>query len=183
MKDLTQTTTWLKANLPQQIYQALLQKARQLPATAIPSDLEHAGGAFVSIYFANQLRGCIGRMQSSEPLWRTIIDMGVAACTSDYRFDPVTPGELLKSSLHISILSPLTQINDINNIKPGRDGIYMVEGSNSGVFLPQVATKMGWTTLQMLEHCAHDKAGIGYNGWKRANLFSFQAETIIIDPL
>ena len=182
MKNLTETTSWLRDNLRQQIYLMLQHKSEQTIAAKIPAELVEPGGAFVSIYFSDQLRGCIGRMQSNQPPWRTIAEMGVAACTSDHRFDPVSAGELLNSCLHVSILSPLTPVDNIADIKTGRDGIYMTDGTSSGVYLPQVATKQGWTTLQMLEHCAHDKAGIGYNGWKRADLFTFQADTIIINP-
>lgn len=178
----TETSAWLQNNLHQMLYKTLHHEPAQPDDSGIPYGLKQHGGAFVSIYLEDQLRGCIGRMKSEDPLWQTILAMGEAASTSDHRFEPVSAGELLKCRLEVSILSPLKPVHDINEIERGRDGIYMVDGPNSGVFLPQVALKQGWTTLQMLEHCAHDKAGIGYNGWKRANLFTFQAETITIDP-
>lgn len=178
----TKTAAWLQDNLHQMLYKALHHALEQSADSVIPDDLKQPGGAFVSIHLDEQLRGCIGQMTSDKPLWQTIIDMGLAACTSDHRFEPVSAGDLMRCQLEISILSPLKPVHDIGEIEPGRDGIYLVSGSSSGVFLPQVATKQGWTTLQMLEHCAHDKAGIGYNGWKRANLYAFQADTITIDP-
>lgn len=183
MSTQKETATWIQNNLHTMLYKALHHEPEQPEDATIPEDLKQPGGAFVSIYLEDQLRGCIGRMKSNDPLWQTILDMGIAACTSDHRFEPVSAGELLKCRLEVSILSPLKPVHNINEIEPGRHGIYMVDGPNSGVFLPQVALKQGWTTLQMLEHCAHDKAGIGYNGWKRANLYTFQAETFPIDPL
>ena len=45
-------------------------------------------------------------------------------------------------------------------------------------FLPQVATETGWTTEEFLGHCARDKAGIGWNGWKDAELYTYQTEIV-----
>ena len=58
----------------------------------------------------------------------------------------------------------------------GRDGVLMVKDGRSGTFLPQVADETGWTREEFLGHCARDKAGIGWNGWKDANLYVYQAE-------
>ena len=50
----------------------------------------------------------------------------------------------------------------------------MKEGS-TGVFLPQVATETGWNLDDFLGHCARDKAGIGWDGWKNADIYTFTA--------
>ena len=57
----------------------------------------------------------------------------------------------------------------------GKHGIYMIKGESSGTFLPQVATDTGWTKEEFLGHCARDKAGIGWDGWKDAELFVYEA--------
>ena len=44
-----------------------------------------------------------------------------------------------------------------------------------GTFLPQVATETGWTLEEFLGHCARDKAGIGWEGWKNAEIFIYEA--------
>jgi AMMECR1 domain-containing protein len=49
---------------------------------------------------------------------------------------------------------------------------------NRGVFLPQVATETGWSKESFLGHCARDKAGIGWNGWKEAENSVFTATII-----
>jgi len=46
----------------------------------------------------------------------------------------------------------------------------MVKGLSSGVFLPQVAEETGWDLENFLGHCARDKAGIGWDGWKQATI-------------
>ena len=57
----------------------------------------------------------------------------------------------------------------------GKHGIYIKKGQFSGTFLPQVAIETGWSKEEFLGHCARDKAGIGWEGWKDAELFTYEA--------
>ena len=56
--------------------------------------LQLAEGAFVTIHRKGQLRGCIGQIVGSQPLYLTVRDMAVAASTKDPRFDSVKKEEL-----------------------------------------------------------------------------------------
>jgi len=38
-----------------------------------------------------------------------------------------------------------------------------------------VATHTGWTKEEFLGHCSRDKAGMGWTGWKNADLFTYEA--------
>ena len=40
-----------------------------------------------------ELRGCIGRVEVSQPLFRTVQDCAISAATNDFRFPPVTAAE------------------------------------------------------------------------------------------
>ena len=80
--------------------------------------------------------------------------------------------------IEVSVLSPLKKIESIDEFKLGRDGIYMIKGPYHGTFLPQVAEETGWTTEEFLGHCARDKAGIGYYGWRDAELYTYQTEVV-----
>jgi len=51
----------------------------------------------------------------------------------------------------------------------------MSKGGKSGTFLPQVAQSTGWDKEEFLGHCAMDKAGLGYEGWKEADLYVYEA--------
>ena len=84
--------------------------------------------------------------------------------------------ELEQVHIEISVLSPLRQISSPDELVLGRDGVLMVKDGRSGTFLPQVADETGWTKEEFLGHCARDKAGIGWNGWKDADLYVYQAE-------
>lgn len=132
-------------------------------------------GAFVTLHKRGKLRGCIGRIVSDEPLLNTVHDMALSAAVNDSRFPPVTAKELDEIDIEISVLSPLKRIKDISEIELGKHGIYMVKGLSSGVFLPQVAEGTGWDMESFLGHCARDKAGIGWDGWKQATIFTFTA--------
>jgi hypothetical protein len=101
--------------------------------------------------------------------------MAIAAATQDPRFSPVTPGELRSLEFEISVLTPMRKVRSIDEIELGKHGIYIRKGSRGGTFLPQVATETGWTKEEFLGHCAQDKAGIGWNGWKDADVFVYEA--------
>ena len=132
-------------------------------------------GVFVTLKRDGKLRGCIGRFNPSAPLSQTIPEMAVAAATKDSRFNPVTIDELEKVDIEISVLTPLKKISSIDEFELGKHGIYIKKGYNSGTFLPQVATETGWTKEEFLGHCSRDKAGIGWDGWKEAELYTYEA--------
>ncbi len=141
----------------------------------ISDDLKVHSGAFVTLNKDDNLRGCIGRFIADEPLYKVVQKMTIAAATQDYRFMPVRPEELSNIDIEISVLTPLKKISSINEIKLGRDGIYIIKGTHTGTFLPQVAEKTGWSLEEFLGHCARDKAGIGWDGWKDAEIYTYQA--------
>ena len=133
---------------------------------------------FVTLNLDGRLRGCIGRFTASTSLWSTIREMALSAAFDDPRFPALSRKEAPLVKIEVSVLSPLKRIASLDEFKLGRDGIYMIKGYNHGTFLPQVATETGWTTEEFLGHCARDKAGIGWFGWKDAELYTYQAEVV-----
>ncbi len=136
--------------------------------------LTKKSGVFVSVYINGKLRGCIGGFAQDKTLNEMVQKMAVSAL-HDRRFSAVEPDELEDMELEISVLSPLQKIDSADEIILGKHGIYIREGYNSGTFLPQVATKTGWNLDQFLGHCSRDKAGLGWDGWKSAELFTYEA--------
>jgi AmmeMemoRadiSam system protein B/AmmeMemoRadiSam system protein A len=151
------------------------RKVPEIQENDITVALKTSCGAFVTLKKSGELRGCVGRFGAVEPLYKVIREMAVAASTQDYRFKPVTRGELGEIEIEISVLTPIRRINSIDELKLGKHGIYIRKGNSSGTFLPQVATETGWTKEEFLGHCAQDKAGIGWNGWKDAELYVYEA--------
>ena len=137
--------------------------------------LKMHSGAFVTLKEKGELRGCIGRFTADIPLWKVIQEMAVASSTQDSRFMPVTAKEIDKLEIEISVLSPMKRIYSADEIVLGKHGIYIKKGYYSGTFLPQVATETGWSKDEFLGHCARDKAGLGWDGWKDAELYTYEA--------
>ncbi len=137
--------------------------------------LKMHSGAFVTLKEKGELRGCIGRFTADIPLWKVIQEMAIASSTQDSRFTPVTAKEIDKLEIEISVLSPMKRIYSADEIVLGKHGIYIKKGYYSGTFLPQVATETGWSINEFLGHCACDKAGLSWDGWKDAELYTYEA--------
>ena len=150
-------------------------KTPEINASGFSETLKTPSGAFVTLKEDGTLRGCIGRFTAEEPLYQVIQQMAIASSTQDNRFPPVDPNEIGKISIEISVLSPMKKINSIDEIVMGKHGIYIKKGTLSGTFLPQVATETGWSKEDFLGHCSRDKAGLGWNGWKDAEIFIYEA--------
>jgi AmmeMemoRadiSam system protein B/AmmeMemoRadiSam system protein A len=146
-----------------------------LDASAFSKTLQTPCGAFVTLRKNNALRGCIGRFDATEPLYKVVQQMAVASSSEDYRFPPVSASEIDKLEVEISVLTPMRRIKSANEFELGKHGIYIRKGNNAGTFLPQVAAETGWTKEEFLGHCAQDKAGIGWDGWKDAELYVYEA--------
>jgi hypothetical protein len=134
-------------------------------------------GAFVTLKSHGQLRGCIGRIQPAGPLLQLIGTLALDSAFRDSRFKPVGAGELKDIEIEVSVLTPPVSVPAPDAIQPGRDGVVLVVGDRSAVFLPQVATEQGWSRTELLDNLAQ-KAGLASNAWrdKRAKLLTFRAD-------
>ena len=157
------------------IYSKMGSGKRQSPPPHSSSTFQLHCGVFVSIYVEGDLRGCIGTFTEEFPISHNIWEMAVSAATSDTRFKPLVLSELDQTEIEISVLSPRVRIYDKSEITLGTHGIYMKKGENRGTLLPQVAITQGWSVEELLGNCAKYKAGIGWDGWKTADLYTYEA--------
>ena len=166
----------------------------------LTSHLSEKCGAFVSLHKHGRLRGCIGHFGEDVPLHEIVAEMARAAAFEDPRFMPVTADELPDIDIEISVLTPMRRIQSLDEFELHRHGIYIrkaviereqsktrlnsaereqarpkVKGYRSGTFLPQVADEVNWTKEEFVAHCAQDKAGIGWDGWRDAELYAYEA--------
>lgn len=135
-------------------------------------------GAFVTLNQHNDLRGCIGSLVASQPLYLTVRDMAIEAAVDDPRFSPLSLSELKDLEIEISVLSLLEKVATADNIELGKHGVLVRRGNQSGVFLPQVAAETGWSKEEFLNNlCAH-KAQIAADAWKDKDteLYIFTAD-------
>ncbi len=151
------------------------KKPDMLQESELSSNLLVPAGAFVTLKESGKLRGCIGRFNPEQALYKVVQAMAIASATEDYRFSPVKSAEVADIEIEISVLTPMSLIKSIDEIILGRHGVYLKKDSRSGTFLPQVATETGWTLDEFLGHCAQDKASIGWYGWKDADIFTYEA--------
>lgn len=132
-------------------------------------------GTFVSLYVEQKLRGCIGTFSEEEALYKNVAKMAVLSATDDSRFEAIQVSELDQLELEISILTPKHKIKDASEIIIGKHGIYMKHGSKRGTLLPQVAIAQNWSINEFLGNCSKYKAGLGWDGWKLAELYTYEA--------
>jgi MEMO1 family protein len=136
--------------------------------------LGRPAGAFVSIYIAGKLRGCIGSFEDRDSL-AEVIYRAAASAARDHRFKSPEAAELNDLVIEISVLTPLKRIWTTGEIELGRHGIYIRKGSSSGTFLPQVGSTHGWSVEEYIGRCSRDKAGLGWDGWRDAMLYTYEA--------
>ena len=139
------------------------------------SSLLQKCGAFVSLHKQGRLRGCIGHFGEDTPLHEIVAEMARAAAFEDPRFLPVTHDELDDLDIEISVLTPMRRIQSIDEFQLHKHGIYIRKGYRSGTYLPQVADEVNWTKEEFVAHCSQDKAGLGWDGWRDAELYVYEA--------
>ncbi|MBE0535213.1 MAG: AmmeMemoRadiSam system protein A [Phycisphaerae bacterium] len=176
--------------------QALLRTAKDAVAASVnklpppvaasdDADLLQKQGCFVTLKNAGRLRGCIGLFTSDKPLIHLVAEMASAAATQDPRFrmNRITPAELARLNIEISVLSPLKKTADPLSLRLGVDGIYITQGYQSGCYLPQVAEETGWSKEEFLSSCCSDKAGLAPTAWKDpdTDVYLFSADAFDAD--
>ena len=139
-------------------------------------DLKQKRGVFVSIHLGTDLRGCVGTIAPSTPLYESVSGCAVAAASRDSRFKPIQLSELSEAEFEISVLSPLEPVTDVQNIEIGTHGLIVSRGNARGLLLPQVAVQQHWDRERFLgETCR--KAGLPPTAWKQgATIQRFTAE-------
>jgi AmmeMemoRadiSam system protein A len=148
-------------------------------------ELNQPAGCFVSLHEldTHRLRGCIGRLEASGPLWRVVTETAVSVL-DDPRFPDlrVTPADLPILEIELSVLSPLTPCPSPLDFDLLNDGIYLVHGERAGCFLPQVARETGWTKEQLLDRLCTEKLGMPAQTWRMSDATLMRFSTVIVGP-
>ena len=134
-------------------------------------------GVFVSLHKKGDLRGCIGYVEGIKPLQDGVIEMAQSAAFNDPRFAPVKSNEVEDLELEISVLSPITEVKNIDEIVIGKHGLIIENGFYKGLLLPQVATENHWDRTEFLQHTCR-KSGLPIDAWKdkKTKIYFFSAE-------
>jgi AmmeMemoRadiSam system protein A len=174
--------------LPADVGRRLLVLAREsiagsfrgeaLPAAGMDNPvLRQARGAFVTLKKSGVLRGCIGRIESSLPLWETVARVARSSAFDDPRFPPLELDELNAVEIEVSVMTPPQPVASVDDVVPGVHGVIVELGSRRALFLPQVASEQGWNRETLLEQLCF-KAGLPARAYRDpgAHLQVFRAE-------
>ena len=136
----------------------------------LPDNLLEKKGCFVTLTLGGQLRGCIGNIFPELPLAKAVVQNARSAALEDTRFSPVTPEELDKIAIEVSILSVPSLLNFtspeelLRKLESHRDGVVLSIGKRRATFLPQVWEQLPDAT-EFLSHLAV-KAGLTGAAWR-----------------
>lgn len=148
----------------------------------LPDKLTKPGATFVTLTKGKELRGCIGSLEAKRPLAEDVRIHAIAAALEDYRFPPVNEQELDQISIEISRLTTpqLIEASDekdlLSQIRPGIDGVILIQGIRRATFLPQVWEKIPEVELFLEMLCR--KMGSAEDCWKMpgVQVFIYQVE-------
>lgn len=133
-------------------------------------------GAFVTLTIEDQLRGCIGYITSTSPLYKTIQDAAIGAAFNDPRFYPLIETEYEQIEVEISVLSEPFPMKNYDDIIVGLHGLILEEAGQRGLLLPQVPIEHNMNKEQFLNAICR-KTGVPQNLWreKKLNISLFTA--------
>ncbi len=148
----------------------------------LPERLRAPGASFVTLTIGGQLRGCIGTVEPHRPLAEDVGSNAVKSATMDPRFPPMSPDELARTDIEVSVLSELQRLPRerrpelLQAVRPGVDGVMLVRGWQRGLLLPQVWEKIP-DTVAFLDHVCL-KAGLAPGSWRNLDVdaYVFQAQ-------
>ncbi len=112
--------------------------------STFPDDLQQNGACFVTLYKNDRLRGCIGSPEAHRPLITDVVQNAYRAAFHDPRFPNLTADEIPDLHLSISVLSPASPMSIRNEddllaqLRPGVDGLIIMDGERRALFLPSV---------------------------------------------
>jgi len=166
-----------------------LENNRRIPVPEeIKKEFQGKYGVFVTLnkfnLTGNPLRGCIGYIEPTYPLYDVIHRVSISSAIEDPRFPSVSLEEMDEIVIELSILTPpklikVENTNDyFNKIVIGRDGLIAERGMRRGLLLPQVPVDhdRNWDVETFLSHTCK-KAWLPKDAWKEkeTKIYSFQA--------
>jgi AmmeMemoRadiSam system protein A len=153
-----------------------------------PADLAAPGASFITLMRGGELRGCLGSQRAWRPLVTDVIENAAAAASSDPRFPPLVAEELPGLGLSVSLLTPevpvpaATEADLLRALRPGRDGVILVDGAYRGLFLPQMWEQLP-TSAEFMRWLKR-KAGLPETHWSPSVRISrFETLSVKVDDI
>jgi AmmeMemoRadiSam system protein A len=150
-------------------------EGREISLEPPSGHLAEPRGAFTTIYYLGELRGCVGYVAPVASVYRTVADTARAAAFDDTRFPPVRAEELPDLQVSLSILSATEPIQ-AEQVEIGRHGLVISSEGRRGLVLPQLTVERNWGRQTFLAQTCR-KAGLPEDAWRRgAKIEAFTAE-------
>ncbi|HEY6338114.1 MAG TPA: AmmeMemoRadiSam system protein A [Candidatus Sulfotelmatobacter sp.] len=148
---------------------------REISLDPPTAHLAERRGVFTSLYLRGGLRGCVGYVFPTVPLYCGVAETARAAAFDDTRFDPVQLGEAPALQIELSVLTPPQTIL-ADAVEVGHHGLIISSAGSRGLLLPQVPVERGWDRITFLEQTCR-KAGLPLAAWQQgATIEAFTAE-------
>lgn len=142
-----------------------LRSGRIPPGKPHRASLVAEAGVFVTLHHRGELRGCIGHVEETKPIYKIIQEMAVAAASRDPRFAPLAVDELDDCDIEISVLGSHARVAGPDEVVIGTHGLVIDAAGRRGLLLPQVAVEHGWDAAGFLEHLCR-KADLPGDAWR-----------------
>jgi len=140
---------------------------QNLLAPVLTPMLKKNSGAFVTLKKKNgELRGCIGDVLPSRPLYQAVLARAQSAAFEDTRFSPLKRNELDNIIVDITVLESPRKVASRHEIVFGKHGMILKNGGRSALFLPQVAEMFDLDPDKTLGQLSL-KAGLSQNAYKQ----------------
>lgn len=143
--------------------------AVNVDVASFPDELQRDGACFVTLYKNGRLRGCIGSPEAHRPLLTDVVQNAFRSAFHDPRFPNLTADEVPDLHVSISVLSPPSPMSIeseedlLSQLRPGVDGLIIMDGAKRALFLPSV-----WEQLPKPEDFLNRlklKAGMSADHW------------------
>jgi len=149
----------------------------------LSGELRQPLGSFVTLKVRGELNGCIGSIETDEPLGSSVARHAWSAAFSDPRLPQLRRPDCAHLEVEISVLSALDAISAesrddlLDSLRPGVDGLLIAAGSRQAVFLPSVWDQI--SSAEMFLSQLFSKAGLALISWPtNLQAFVFTAQKI-----
>lgn len=140
----------------------------------VPGNLRAKLSCFVTLTINGNLRGCIGHTESTQPLYKDIVENAVGAAFQDFRFSSLTKDEFEDVAIEVSVLTTPQKLDFngpddlLNKLRPNIDGVIIKLGRRGATYLPQVWEQLPDKKEFLSSLC--QKAGLLPDDWQRPEL-------------
>jgi AmmeMemoRadiSam system protein A len=144
-----------------------------LDPNTLSSSLTEERACFATLRNHGELRGCVGSVVASKPLFEGVMESVRGAARRDSRFQPVTADELERIHIELSILTEPVPLNYdspealLELVQPHEHGVLLRIGARTATFLPKVWDDIPDKQEFLARLCA--KAGFEPRAWRGKN--------------